>query len=100
MRYDDDGRLMWLEHTATAVRNEAGRVIGANELTIDITQRKRNEEWLKDSERLYRDLVEQVPDTIFSLDGNGVFTFVNTQVEKFLGYPVQRFSIPAQRLPG
>jgi PAS domain S-box-containing protein len=34
--------------------------------------------------------VEQVPDTIFSLDSCGLFIFVNTQAEKFLGYPVQR----------
>jgi PAS domain S-box-containing protein len=88
-RYDRNGEIVWLEHTATPIRDEAGEVIGASELTIDITQRKRNEEWIKDSERLYRNLVEQVPDIIFSLDGKGVFTFVNTQVEKFLGYPVQ-----------
>jgi PAS domain S-box-containing protein len=90
MRYDGNGRITWLEHIATAIRNEAGEVVGANELTIDITQRKRNEEWCKDSEQLYRNLVEQVPDTIFSLDGNGMFTFVNAQVEKFLGYPVKQ----------
>ncbi|HMK37426.1 MAG TPA: PAS domain S-box protein [Desulfomonilaceae bacterium] len=90
MRYDKDGNVVWLEHTATPIRNDAGDVIGASELTIDITQRKRNEEWVQDSERLYRNLVEQVPDIIFSLDSSGLFTFVNTQVEKFLGYPVQR----------
>jgi PAS domain S-box-containing protein len=81
---------LWLEHAAMAILYKTGEIIGANELTTDITQRKRDEEWVKDSERLYRNLVEQVPDTIFSLDGKGLFTFVNTQVEKFLGYPVQR----------
>lgn len=88
VRYDQDGRTVWLEHTATPIRNDAGEVIGANELTIDTTHRKQTEAWLKDSERLYRNLVEQVPDVIFSLDQSGVFTFVNTQAEKFLGYPV------------
>lgn len=88
-RHDRNGKTVWLEHTATPIRGEDGEIIGASELTIDITQRKRNEEWLKYSERLYRNLVEQVPDIIFSLDAKGMFTFVNTQVEKFLGYPVQ-----------
>lgn len=89
-RRDKDGRVTWLEHTATPIKNDAGEVIGANELTIDITHRKQTEEWLEDSDRLYRNLVEQVPDVIFSLDPRGIFTFVNTQVENFLGYPVDR----------
>ncbi len=90
VRYDTDGRAVWLQHTATPIKNEAGEVIGANELTIDTTQQKQTEAWLKDSERLYRNLVEQVPDVIFSLDHRGIFTFVNTQAEKFLGYPVDQ----------
>ncbi len=88
-RYRPDGTAIWLQHTATPIKNEAGEVIGASELTNDTTLRRQTEEWLKDSERLYRNLVEQVPDVIFSLDIEGKFTFVNTQIEKFLGYPVQ-----------
>ena len=43
---------------------------------------------LEESEQRYRRLVEQVPDIIFSLDTAGRFTFVNAQIEKFLGYPI------------
>lgn len=89
LRHDKDGKPVWILHTATPIRNDAGEIIGASELAIDTTQHKQTEEWLRDSERLYRNLVEQVPDVIFSLDQTGRFTFVNTQVEKFLGYPVQ-----------
>lgn len=90
LRFDKAGRPIWLQHTATPIRNEAGNVVGASELIIDITHRKQTEQWLEDSERLYRNLVEQVPDIIFSLDGNGRFTFVNTQAEKFLGRSVEQ----------
>jgi PAS domain S-box-containing protein len=90
VRFDTQGRRVWLQHTATPVRNESGQVVGALELTIDTTQRKQTEEWLKDSERLYRNLVEQVPDVIFSLDELGRFSFVNTHVELFIGYPVEK----------
>jgi len=89
LRHDKDARAIWLEHTAIPIKNSSGEIIGASELMIDITHRKQTEEWLKDSERLYRNLVEQVPDIIFSLDHMGRFAFVNTQIEKFLGYPVQ-----------
>lgn len=90
LRYDKSGNRIWLQHTATPIRNKDGEVVGAMELTIDTTQRRQTEEWLKDSERLYRNLVEQVPDVIFSLDDQGRFTFVNTAVEAFLGLPVQQ----------
>lgn len=88
-RRTGDGEEIWLQHTATPIRDEEGEIVGACELMIDMTDRKRMEGWLRDQERLYRHLVEQVPDTIFSLDGEGRFIFVNTQVERFLGFPVQ-----------
>lgn len=90
MRYDQDGRAVWLQHTATPIKDQSGEIIGASELTIDTTHRRQTEEWLRDSEQMYRNLVEQVPDVIFSLDAAGRFTFVNTQIEKFLGYPVDQ----------
>lgn len=88
LRFDKYGRPTWLQHTATPIFNDKGEVIGASELIIDITQRKQTEEWLRDSQRMYRSLVEQVPDIIFSLDQSGRFLFVNTEVENFLGYRV------------
>jgi PAS domain S-box-containing protein len=88
LRFDKYGKPTWLQHTASPIRNEKGEVVGANELIVDVTQRKQTEEWLKDSQRMYRNLVEQVPDMIFSLDQSGRFVFVNTEIEKFLGYSV------------
>lgn len=82
------GGEVWLQHTAMPIKNDAGEIIGAGELIIDITQRKSMEEELRESEHRYRSLVEQVPDIIFSLDAEGRFVFVNTEMEKFLGSPV------------
>jgi len=84
------GGEVWLQHTAMPIKNQAGEIIGAGELIIDVTHRKEMEEELRESERRYRSLVEQVPDIIFSLDAEGRFVFVNTEMEKFLGAPVHR----------
>ncbi|MFH0824960.1 MAG: PAS domain-containing sensor histidine kinase, partial [Pseudomonadota bacterium] len=88
-RRGKDGSTVWLQHTATPIRNGQGELVGACELVTDTTHRRELEQWLRDQERLYRNLVEQVPDIIFSLDRHGRFSFVNTQVEAFLGYRVQ-----------
>ncbi|MGC8657725.1 MAG: ATP-binding protein [Desulfomonilaceae bacterium] len=88
IRYDKNNMPIWLDNTSTPILDDAGEVIGASQLSVDVTQKKRDLMWLKDSERLYRNLVEQSPDVIFSLDPQGNFTFVNTQVEKFLCYSV------------
>ncbi len=41
---------------------------------------------LERSERLHRFLVDQSPDLIYTLDGEGRFLFVNNRVETLLGY--------------
>ncbi|MEW6347428.1 MAG: PAS domain-containing protein [Thermodesulfobacteriota bacterium] len=87
-RHDLKGNAIWLRHTAIPIKNDEGEVIGACELTVDMTQRVQMEEWLKDSESMYRSLVEEVPDVIFSLDADCRFSFVNTEVENLLGLPV------------
>ncbi|MBM3300476.1 MAG: PAS domain S-box protein, partial [Deltaproteobacteria bacterium] len=90
LRVDKHGNPTWLQLTAIPIRNEQGEIVGASELIVDTTHRKLAEESLRESQRMYRNLVEQVPDVIFSLDQSGRFSFVNTEVEKFLGYPVQQ----------
>ncbi len=88
LRRDRNNIAIWVEDTVTPIIDDNGEIIGARRLSIDITKKKKDLAWLRDSERLYRNLVEQSPDVIFSLDAHGKFVFVNTQVEKFLGFNV------------
>ena len=41
---------------------------------------------LESSERKYRYLVNSSPDIIYTLDANGLFTFINDRAEQLLGY--------------
>jgi PAS domain S-box-containing protein len=88
-RTDLEGKSRWVHHTAAPIRDDSGRIVGASELITDITHRKEVEQWLRESERHYRSLVEQVPDVLFSLDADGRFTFANTEIEKFLGFELR-----------
>ncbi len=56
------------------------------ELGIDITERKKAEEALKESEEKYRDIVEKEKDIIYTLDEKGNITFASPAVETILGY--------------
>ncbi len=42
---------------------------------------------LRASEKLHRQLVENAPDLIFTLDAEGCFTYLNPRVETLLGFP-------------
>ena len=54
----------------------------------DITERKKAEEAIKESEEKYRTLVEQASDGIFIADNTGKFVIVNSSACKLSGYTV------------
>jgi PAS domain S-box-containing protein len=55
-------------------------------LTRDITERKKNEEKLKDSVAKYREFAESLPEIVFEIDVNGNFSFINRTASKITGY--------------
>lgn len=81
---------LWIRHTLMPVLNSRQEIVGIKGIILDITEYKKAEDWLRDSEHHYRNLIEEVPDVIFALDPAGSFTFVNTQIENLLGYEVRR----------
>ena len=54
--------------------------------TQDITERKRIEEKLAESEKKYRNLVETAHDLIWTIDPEGIITFMNRASERIYGY--------------
>ena len=52
----------------------------------DITQRKRAEEALRQSEQRFRDLVEATSDWVWEVDENAVYTYASPRVRDLLGY--------------
>src|SRR5205814_2085313 len=71
--------IFWISENARVVRDVQGNVLYFEGTVEDITDRKRAEQAVRDSEVLYHSLVESLPQNIFRKDREGRFTFGNTR---------------------
>lgn len=80
------GELVWAQNSASVLRAGDGTISGFVVLTTDITDRKRAEDALRESEDRYRDLVEHSQDLICTHDLHGRLLSVNQLPTRILGY--------------
>ncbi len=73
--------------TADAVKDGDGRVFHSISVQRDITLRKKAEESLKDSERRYRQLFENVPVGLYRTSRDGEILEANPALVQMLGFP-------------
>ncbi len=84
-----DGSTVWTEARAGFLRDQNGQPVGIWGSGRDITERKRAEEALRESESHYRLLAENVTDVVWTLDLNLRPTYVSPSVERLSGYTVE-----------
>jgi PAS domain S-box-containing protein len=68
LRRRKDGRNIDVSLTVSAIRDASGKIIGASTIARDITERKRAETELRESQSLLRAVTEGSPDPIFVKD--------------------------------
>ena len=78
------GRHLWC--TSSPLSDSNGEVRLVIERLVDITDRKRTEEALAESEAKYRFLAEHANDVIWTVDLNMRTTYVSPSIERLLGF--------------
>jgi diguanylate cyclase (GGDEF)-like protein/PAS domain S-box-containing protein len=81
-----DGTRIWTEEKTTFLRDPDGKPIAILGVSRDITDRKKTERALKESEERYRNLFEGSRDAIMITDGEGHFLEMNGAALDLFGY--------------
>jgi PAS domain S-box-containing protein len=77
--------------TKTPFRDESGRVVGLVGISRDITERRRNEEAIEESQRRFRAIFENSLDWFLLADDSGRYIEVNPAACQGLGYSRDEF---------
>ncbi|HTI48798.1 MAG TPA: PAS domain S-box protein [Casimicrobiaceae bacterium] len=94
-----DGSRYWANVVITALRDDEGEVIGFSKIVRDLSDRREQEEMLRESEERFRLLVDGVKDyAIFMLTPEGYIASWNAGAQAMKGYDAseiigQHFSI-------
>ena len=85
-RVRKDDMRFWANVILAPVQDPNGEIVGFTKIVRDLTDRNRAENFIRKSEELYRDLVENANDIIYRVDVHGKITFCNPTAFKILKY--------------
>ena len=81
-----DGSIVWVDLWTSTVRGANGEHAGTVGVIQDITQRKRAEAALKESEEKFRNVVENMQDVFYRTDMQGTITMISPSGPGMIGY--------------
>jgi PAS domain S-box-containing protein len=81
-----DGSLLWTEVHTNGIYDDQGHLIGVQGTTRDISNRKKSEKLLRESERRHRLFAENANGILCEFDFSGRYTYISPSVIKVLGY--------------
>ena len=88
-----DGEYRNVLDTGTPLADGSGRFAGYIGSCIDITDRIRSEEALRDSERIYRAIGESIPYGVWICDADGRNTYASESFLRLVGQTQEQYSL-------
>ena len=86
-RVRKDGSRFWANVVITALRDKSGRLVGFGKVSRDLSDRRRADKHLRESEERFRLIVESTIDyAIFMLDPDGYIVSWNAGAQRIKGY--------------
>jgi PAS domain S-box-containing protein len=86
-----DGAKLPVNLSVNPLRDAEGALSGFLCIAVDITEKKRSEQALKESERNYRLLIDNIPNIVFKGYPDGFIDFFDNKIEALTGYPKELF---------
>lgn len=80
------GKQIAIEDSGAPIRDEKGKITGAVLVFHDVTEKRKAETELKESEIKFRDISLSTADWIWEVDAKGRYTYVSKKVKDILGY--------------
>jgi PAS domain S-box-containing protein/putative nucleotidyltransferase with HDIG domain len=87
-----DGSVRWIWDRAFPVRDEGGRVIRVAGVAEDITERKHAADQLRESERRFGEMLQNVELVAMMLDRDGRITYCNNYLLRLTGWTHEEIS--------
>ncbi len=84
-QYRKDGSTFWTEVSARFLLDDGQNPVGIIGVTRDISERKKAEEALRESERRFQLFMHHLPGLAFIKDGDGRILFANSGFSRYLG---------------
>jgi diguanylate cyclase (GGDEF)-like protein/PAS domain S-box-containing protein/hemerythrin-like metal-binding protein len=81
-----DGQIAWVYNAAALVRNAAGQPSCCTVMVLDVSERKRQDERLRESELRFRNLFMHLPVAYQALDSQGRWLDANPRMAELLGF--------------
>ena len=104
-RMRKSGERFWANVVIDAVRDDRGEIVGYAKVTRDVTERRKAEQALVESERMARGIINTAIDAFVQWDQGGIVSEWNTQAEAVFGWtrgeaigrPIAELLIPPDR---
>ena len=97
-----DGEFRWVRDFTTVRRDEDGEIRCYHGYVLDVTEHRRAEDALRESEQKYRALAESSPENIIRYDADGRMVYVNANLARTVAvdFAPRLGTVPEEELPG